>query len=204
VKVRETENSIYNGLGTMEWYRYLRAMWMVGSELLDLYNDRISDLDRPLIMATLDLIRSVAKSENVSADSSQKAVDLDAEWEWVIDENEDKVSAGQWNMWMVFGMLVTEITGDGEPHSAAERVNLALTKRFREKPRSDGRPNIRRVDPAEEISDESPMAQLLSRVQRIVSGVPQLPGTVRDPAAARDQLFGLRAVSLLRRRGRRG
>jgi hypothetical protein len=69
-------------------------------------------------------------------------------------------------------MLTSEITGECEQHFAAERVNLALTKRFREKVHPDGRPNIRRDDPAEEIDDESPMAQLLSRVQRIVDGVP--------------------------------
>jgi len=189
MRVCDAQNSVYNGLCGMEWYRYLRAMWMIGGELLQIYDDRISDPERSLIMATLDLVRSVAESENVPTESSGRARDLDTEWERVIDEADGKVTSGQWNMQMVFGMLASEVAGDVPPHFAAERVNLALTKRFRERLRTDGRPNIRVLDPVEEIDDESPMALTLGRARRIVTGAARVPTAMRDPAAVRDQVF---------------
>ena len=187
MKVRDVRKSIYDGLCAMEWYRYLRAMWMICGELADLYSDRAGDLDQPVITATLGLIRSVAVSENVSEESSRLARDLDTRWQQIIDDGEDKVFPGQWNMWMVYGMLASEIAGGCHPHFAAERVNHALTKRFMERPRTDGQ-NIRLVKPAEEIDDGSPMGLLLARVQGVVAGVARMPDAIKDPAVAREQL----------------
>ena len=187
MKVRDAKNSIYNGLCAMEWYRYLRAMWIVCGELADLYGDRAGDLDRTVITATLGLVRSVAVAEDVSEESFRLARDLGARWGRIIDVGEDNVFPGQWNMWMVYGMLSSEIAGDCDPHFAADRVNNALTGRFMERPHTDGQ-NIRLVKRAAEIDDGSPMGLLLARIQRIVAGVARMPDTIKDPAAVREQL----------------
>ena len=188
MRVYDVENSIYDGLRGMEWYRYLRAMWIIGGDLRQLFDDRTVEPERSMIAETLDLVRSVAESENVPAGSARLAADLAARWEQVIDEDGDWVYPGHFNMWMVFGMLATEVAG-GKPYFGAERVYLALTKRFRENPNPDGRRRLRVVDPNEEVADDSPMAQALGRAQRIVDGVARIPDSVKDPVAVRDQIF---------------
>lgn len=72
---------------------------------------------------------------------------------------------------------------------AADRVALALTKRYREPPGPVRRPRLRLYDPDEEIDDDSPMALALTRARQIVEGAARLPAAVRDPSVARDRLF---------------
>ena len=188
MRVFDVENSIYDRLSVMEWYRYLRAMWIIGGDLLQLYDDRAGESERSMIAETLDLIRSVAESENVPPDSARLAEDLAARWERIIDEDGGRLYPGHWNMWMIFGMLATEVAG-GKQYFGAERLYLALTKRFRENPNPDGRRRVRVVDPNEEIADDSPMAQALGRALRIIDGVARVPDSVKDPVAVRDQIF---------------
>jgi hypothetical protein len=35
MRVCDAQDSVYNGLCGMEWYRYLRAMWMIGGYFHD-------------------------------------------------------------------------------------------------------------------------------------------------------------------------
>jgi hypothetical protein len=188
LRVRDAEVSIYDGLCAMERFRYMRAMWIIGGELRDLYGEDSGERDRSLIADTLEVIRSVSMSENISLESSRRASSLAAKWGELVDEREDQIFPGQWNAWLVFGMLMSEIAGDSKPHLAAGRVNSALTKRFSEGRRTGRRGEGRIVGPAEEIADESPMAQVLSRVSRVVVGVAGTPESDRDPIAIRGQL----------------
>lgn len=181
MRVMDTELSIYEGLRELDWYRYLRAMWIICRDVQDIYRDRIKDSELLLIEATFDLIRVIALSEEVSPSAARRAMDLGAQWMRKIDYEVDDVFAGHWNMWMVFGMLASEIEGESEQYLASERITLALTKRFRE-----GGPRVRFVDPAEEIDDESPMALHLRHAQRVVTGVAQVSDAVKDPAAVKD------------------
>jgi hypothetical protein len=186
VRVRDVEKSIYDDLRAMEWFRYMRAMWMIGAEIQGLYEEGAAEQEQSLIAETLEVIRSVSVSEDISLESFQKASDLDDRWERMIDEG--SALPGRWNAWMVFGMLMSEIAGHGNPHLGAERVYLALTMCFKEGRRTGGRKEGRISGPAEEIDEESSMAHVLTHVSRIVVGVPGIPESVRDPMVIREQL----------------
>lgn len=190
MRVYDAQFAVYDGLCALEQYRYLRAMWMIGRELRGIYEDRTVGPERSLIEATLDLVRAAAVCENVPAELVKQARGLDAEWERLIDDPGDTVLSGQWNMWMVFGMLACEISGGCDTHLAAERVPLALTRGYREQPGPGRRRRARAVDFAEEIGDDSPMALALTRAQLIITAVVQMSAAVRDPAAVREELLG--------------
>ena len=189
MRIWVVENAVYDELRAMEWYRYLCAMWMIGGELLQIYDDRMDDSERHAVVATIDLMYACAKSVKVSAESSEAGRELGVEWDRIIDEGENSALPSQLAMWLVFCMLAAEISGESPRNSAVEQVNSALTERFREKPRVDGRRNIQVIDPAEEIDDDSPMAILMRRVQRIVDEVPKVPGSVRDPLEVKSLIF---------------
>jgi hypothetical protein len=185
VRVGDAENSIYRGLYALDWFSYLRAMWVISGELEALYEDRMGDTERSLTASTLDVVSAAAAGENVTAEIVQRAQVLADAWEKITTERENEVRAGQWNMWMVLGILMAELAGTCEKHFAAGRVNLAATERFREDMYRAG-PRYFSTD--EEIDDASPMARMLKRIQCIVTGVANMPEAMPDPAAVRARL----------------
>lgn len=91
---------------------------------------------------------------------------------------------------MAFRDLAAEVAGTSERYGAAERVDLAATDRWRES--WEGPIN---EDPNEEVDDSSPMARVLTLLDRTVTGVAGMPESgLReegwDPANVRTRLLG--------------
>lgn len=187
VRAREVENSIYEGLRGLEWYCYLRSMWLICGEMRELYSARMPSSESNLVTSTLDLVREVAISEEVSPGAIQESAALKEGWIRLMDDEESNfgVYPGHWNMRIIFRNLAFEIGDNTQRYFACGRVFLALSGRFRE-----GKKRDLSVDPdEEEIDDESPLAQQLVRIQRIVEKIVPISDFVKDPAVARGMIF---------------
>ena len=68
--------AVYAGLRSLEWNRYLRAMWIICGELQSLYAAQLADYDRSLEGEALDLVRQVALLEGLPADGAENAAAL--------------------------------------------------------------------------------------------------------------------------------
>jgi hypothetical protein len=161
-------------------------MWIICRELRTLYGDRLSDSESVLMAQTLDLARDIAISGEITEDRRHEARELQSRWEAFMADHEGSVKAGQWNTWVVFGELCGEFAGIFEQYTSCEMLYIAATDRWREKARPDGR-SIWMNKPDEEIADDSPMAQMLSRLNSVVAGVART--SERDPAQARREIL---------------
>lgn len=190
IRVEDVADSIYKGLRALDWRRYLCAMWIVCGELRTVYDDRWPDAERSLMASTLEMVREVVMAGRATAEVSNRAADLSGRWQVMTDQDEDKVMPGQWNTWVVFRDLAAEVAGTGERYEATERVDLAATDRWRESwegPIYD--------DPDEEVDDSSPMARVVTLLDRAVTGVAGMPESGMreegwDPASVRARLLG--------------
>lgn len=192
MRVEDAADSIYEGLRAMDWRRYLCAMWIVCGELRTVYDDRWSAAERSLMTSTLQVVREAVMAGRVPDEVSGQAADLSERWQVFTSEHEDEVMPGQWNAWMVFRDLAAEVAGSSWRYEAAERVDLAATDRWRE---SFTRPGPIRDDPDEEADDASPMARMLSLLQRVVKGVAGVPEELMrregwDPVNLQNRLLG--------------
>lgn len=180
MRVKDAKRVIYKGLRDLSWERYMAAMWILGSELADLYADQMSESEVSLVTATLELARDVAVSGD-SADGSERAVELAPLWDLVIAEGEKRASGGLHNVWTTFAGITEEIGGAIPHFYAADWVGGAVERRWHD-------PFRRWLDPDEEVADDSPMAQTLASFGEVVIGVGRLPDT--DPAALRTLILG--------------
>jgi hypothetical protein len=183
MKVWDAQNAICDQLQAMPWRRYMCALWLLGTELAALYAEQQSGPERSLMSDTLDVLRLVVTSGDPGMHEAQ-AAELTARWERVITDGEQRASAGLVNAWMTFEAAAAEITGVSARFYAADWVTDAAVERWRD-PDRRGR---RRLDPNEEVSDDSPIAQTLAAFAQIVSTVARL-SDVEDPALLRRQIF---------------
>lgn len=187
MRVWDAQYSTYYGLKTLSWRRYLCAMWILCGELRSQYEDWLDNSERSLMASTLDLVRDVVISGVVTADAALVALELSARWDALLTErdNDPFVSPGQWNTWAVFSDLVAEAAGTRKRYAATERLGNAATMRWRV---PTGK--ARHIDRNEEIDDATPMAQTLSRFQRVVTAIGLMPESEWDPAKVRAQILG--------------
>jgi hypothetical protein len=189
MRVQDATDAVYNGLRTLDLRRYLCAIWIVCGGLRAIYADRLSAAEGALMTSTLDAVRDVAIQGNVAPGTARRTADLSAQWAAMASEGPTGVKPGQWNTWLVFRDLASEIAGTSERYAAAERVDLAATDRWRE-----GHPGPLRDDPDEEVDELSPMARSLAFLLRAVGGVAELPETGMvevgwDPLLVQEMIF---------------
>lgn len=185
MRVWDAEGSIYDGLRALPRQRYLCAMWILGDELRSLYVDRASDSEQSLMSRTLDAVRKAATMSEVATETADMAAELTGRWQRLIRERENEVLPGQWNAWVTFESLAAELAGATDQYQATERLTKAATERWREP--YPGK--ARRIDPDEEVDDTSPMARILARFGRVVSGISQMPERPWDPVAVREEIL---------------
>lgn len=184
MRVWDAETAIYRDLQALPWLRYLSAMWMLCVELQDLYADQLAASERSLAAATLDVIRDVVTSGN-SALYEGRAAELAARWGQVINDGERRASGGLLRAWTTFEGAASEIAGESTRFYAADWVVGAAVRRWRD----EGLRSRRRLDPHEEVADDSQMAQTLEAFQRLVGGVARASDPAADPAALRTQIL---------------
>lgn len=166
MRIYEMQGAIYHGLRDLEWRRYLCAMWIIGRELETSYQHGMSDRERALIGATLDAVRATSTVGAVTPETASSAGELAVGWEELMDEPENE-TAWQYQAWYVFSDLTAELSGASNHYDGAEMVDMALVHWWRLRI-ATGRHPIRINDPDEEAADDSPVAQLLSRVLGVV------------------------------------
>ena len=194
MRVDDVTGAVYEGLRTLDMRRYLCAMWIVCGELRAVYEDRLSAAERELMASTLHVVSDVVirgEARGVARDAER----LSRQWNVMTTEREAEVMPGQWNTWMVFRDLASEVTATRPRYESAERVDLAATDRWREH-----LPGPLLDDPDEEIDDSTPMARTLAFLEQAVVGVAGLPDKrLRevgwDPVRVQEEIFGEPSVS---------
>jgi len=170
MRVQDAADAVYLGLRSLDARRYLCAMWIVCGALRSAYEDRLSADESVLMASTLRVVRDVVISGEPTADAVAGAARLSEQWYQMTTEREAEVMPGQWNTWVVFRDLASEITGVAPRYESAERVDLAATDRLREHLRG---PLLN--DPDEEADESSPMAHMLAFLELAVAGTAGLP-----------------------------
>lgn len=195
MRVQDAEDAIYDGLRALEWFRYLSAMWIISGEIWELYAERLTGPERSLLADSLAAIRAAALEREVTEGMASAASTLASAWEAMIPaqtappEHMGTLAPGHWNARVVLADLMGEIAGTCDRYAGAERVDNAATMRFDEESRSGNHPVRRR--PGGEIDDASPKAQMLSRIEAVVTGMARLPDDDdRDPLQLRARLLG--------------
>jgi len=122
----------------------------------------------------------VANSVNLST-QADLATDLMAQWDKVITEGMPRASGGLLNVWMAFEASAAEISGASARFYAADWVVPAAVNRWRDADRV-GR---RRVNPNEQVPDDSPMAHTLVTLDRVVRAASQAPDGEIDLSSLR-------------------
>lgn len=186
MRVWDVKKAIYDGLRSLSWRRYLSAMWILGSELVELYAGEMSDSERSLAAATLAVVRDVSVSGDEAA-HKRRAGELDSQWGRLIKKGSTFASGAQESMWTTLEGMAAEIAGTVAHYYAANWVGGAAENRWRE-PSPRG---FRLIDHEEEVADDSPMARTLARFAQIVSGVAGAPDSEADPAVLREQILEL-------------
>jgi hypothetical protein len=162
--VWEARNAVYEGLLALSWLRYMRAMWILGGELVSLYAGQLTGSEQSLASATLDVVRDVDVAGHLMGHEEQDAAALAVRWGQVIAEGEQRAPGGLLNVWMTFEGMAAEIAGSSAQFYAADWVMAAAVRRWRD-------PNDlrrRRVNPGEETADDSPLAHTLTTFAQIV------------------------------------
>jgi hypothetical protein len=185
VRVWDAQMAIHGGLKALPWPRYLGAMWILGGELTALYSDQLSGEEQSIASATLSVVRDVSNSGEVS-EHQQRAGEIAAQWARLIEDGESRASssAGLINTQSTLRGVLYEITGESARYYASNWVGEAAEKRWRE----PSRRRFVRLDPDQEVADDSPVAQTLARFTGIVSAVAGAPDGV-DPEELRRQIL---------------
>jgi hypothetical protein len=183
VRVRDETNAIYDGLKNLSLQRYMGAMWMLGAELVSLYADEMSESERSLAEATLTVARDVSISGDVER-LERRASGLADDWQRVIDEA-TRGSGGLARTYNTLQAVAAEIAGLVTAYYAAEWVADAGVMRWRA-PTGRG---FRQVNPREEVAEDSPIAQTLTRFGRIVNGVADAPDWNGDLELLRSRIL---------------
>lgn len=189
MRVQQVNDSIYSGLRALDKRRYLCAMWNVCTELQALYQDRMSIAENTLVLSSLRLVRDVVRQGEATEAMVRDAASLYGQWNRIRSEPRPGVMSGHSNARMVFRELAGEIAGTSESYEATEYLDLAAGDRWRED-------RVLLVyDPNEEVSDSTPMAQMLTFLQKCVTGVAALPEAWLndrnwDPQSVQDEITG--------------
>jgi hypothetical protein len=186
MRVKDAEDSIYEGLQELAWHRYLAAMWILCGELQTLYSDEFSAAEQSLLIPTMDVVREVATAGE-SAERTRQAAELADAWGDVRTEREDEASPGLVNFWATFEGLVQEIAGIGRRFEGAEWVTNAVTERWREENQHNQGPVW--LNPNEEVADASPTANMLALFQRVVAETSRAPEGDWEPLRLRARIF---------------
>jgi hypothetical protein len=184
VRVRDETRAIYGGLKNLSLQRYMGAMWMLGAELSSLYSDEMSESERSLAEATLAVAREVSVSGDVGR-FERRASGLADDWQRVIHEAR-RGSGGLARTYNTLQAVAAEIAGLATVYDAAQWVADAGVMRWRA-PTGMG---FRVVDPKEEVPDDSPIGQTLTRFGRIVNGVADAPDWNGDLVMLRSRILG--------------
>ena len=186
MRVRDAENSIYEGLRGLAWRPYLAAMWILCGELQTLYADEFSNAERSLIPPTMDVVREVAAAGE-SAELTRQAAELAEAWGDVRNEREHEASSGLMNVWATFEGLVQEIAGITPRYDGAEWLTNAIVLPWREANHHNQGPIW--LDPNAEVADDSPTAHTLTLFQHIVAEVARAQEGDWEPRRLRAQIF---------------
>jgi hypothetical protein len=171
VNVWDARVAIYDGFRALEWYRYLRAMWVVCGELQELYLSRPSGYGRSLEAETLDLVRQVAIMENVTSEASSGSGQLYRRWDKLFSAQYDSLECGEGHLWRVFVDLTGEIADSRLRYRACEWINTAATQVWIESSSHPAGEPIGIDNPYDEADENSPMMLTLARVKYIVDRV---------------------------------
>jgi hypothetical protein len=187
MRVKDAEDSIYDGLRELAWRPYLAAMWILCGELQTLYADEFSDAEQSLIAPTMDVVREVATAGE-SAELTRQAAELAEAWGDVRTEREDEASPGLVNVWATFEALVQEVAGISRRFDGAEWVTNAVIEQWREANQHNQGPVW--LNPNEEVADASLTANTLALFQRVVAEVARAQEGDWEPRQLRAQIFG--------------
>lgn len=188
INVSDAADAVYAGLRDLTRQRYFTAMWILGAQLRDLYAPEVGTARTALMTATLDVVRGVVLAGDTT-EFSDRAAELDSEWDRVCDALEDDPSAtaGQSYACGTFMGLAQEIAGTISPgDEACEFLTGAIIER--RETRDDTPTWIN--DPDEQVNDDDAIGVTLALFQRIVAEVARLPENREDPSRVRDRLLG--------------
>jgi hypothetical protein len=101
---------------------YLAAMWVVCSDLAELYGRKAAS-SRDLTIESLHCVRRAYEQTLAPLEAQQLAAD----WRTYISHNEDWASAGLFNFWVVLEDLAGELGGGQPPRVGADRLANAAT-----------------------------------------------------------------------------
>jgi hypothetical protein len=186
MRVKDAEDSIYEGLLGLAWRPYLAAMWILCGELQTLYADEFSDAERSLIPRTMNVVHDAAAT-GASAQLAREAAELSEAWGNVRSEREDEASSGLMNVWATFDGLVREVAGITRRYDGAEWVTNSVIEPWREANHRNQGPVL--LDPNAEVADDSPTARTLMLFQHIVAEVARAQAGDLDPRHLRAQIF---------------
>lgn len=185
LRIYDAERAIYRGLGDLEWRSYLRAMWVICSDLQDVYADTLRLFDLSRDQKTLEVVRRVAIDGAIDPEIMESSSVLYGGWESVIDDREGSghVGAGEIHLWLSLADLSGEISGRRKKYKGREWINTAITQFWED----GGTPNapVWINNPEEEIGGETPLGQIMDRVLRLI-GAAEISNEV-DPALMRRQ-----------------
>jgi hypothetical protein len=165
--VWEARRAVHKGLQALDWYRYLRAMWIICGELQDLYSTRLSVYDRSLEGETLDLVRQIAIAQDVTPEVNSIAGAAYGRWQELFSAQKELMKIGERHAWLVFVDLTGEIVNPRLRYHAAEWVNTAATRIWMSRSVPPRQP-VWINNPHEEASEEDPVMLTLSRLKHIV------------------------------------
>jgi hypothetical protein len=188
INVSDVADAVYSGLRELTGRRYLTAMWILGSELRDLYAAEVSQDRTALMTATLDVVRGVVMTGRAT-EFTDRAADLESAWDRICDELDDDPSAttGQSYTWGTFMSLTQEITGTvSSGDEAFEFLAGAVTERRDTEEQTPTWIN----DPDEQVAVTGAIGRTLTLFQRVVSEVARLPENGEDPSRVRDRIVG--------------
>lgn len=179
MRVRDAERSINRGLRALPWRSYLIAMWLLCNELSSLYAAQLSEMDRPLLESTMDLVRNAATTEE-QANIKRQAKKLDKAWGKLIKTRDGNSGGGLLDAWVTFHSLTLEIADNSAKYYGSEWIAGPAIERWKQLPDDFG---VVAVDPDEQVDDDSLTAQTLNRFISIIRRVSEAQGPEWDPAS---------------------
>jgi hypothetical protein len=125
MRVRDAENGIRDALSSMDWYRYLCAMWVICGEFQASYNSRPRSADHgewdddAMMDAVLAVTRRVVSAGTISPEAAREAGELWRRWQALTQRNDpDIMDLAQWRLWLIFADLIGEIAGSRRNYGA--------------------------------------------------------------------------------------
>lgn len=147
---------------------YLAAMWVVGAELSLIYGSAVGG-SSDLIAQTLDCVRRAYDQEADPLEARRLA----AAWRTYISQNEDWVSGGLVNYWVVLEDLAGELSGLRPQRFATSRLTNAAILDL-PSPAESVFEGFTVVLPSADADDDSPRIKRLRRLEMIAARIGEL------------------------------